>query len=100
MPMLVPLLLSAEDHVRDEITSTNGICKEFLFGKNRIIFEHFGLLWIRLKVPLNNYCSFMADFDWDYGKDYSSYHCCMIRTIVKLFCIGDRYDHYQKEPSP
>ena len=21
-----------------------------------------------------------GDFDWDYGKDYSSYHCCSIRT--------------------
>ena len=28
---------------------------------------------------------------WDYGKDYSSYRCCSIRTIVKLFCIEDRF---------
>ena len=41
----------------------------------------------------------MADFDWDYGKDCSSYYCCSIRTIVKLFCIGDRNDHYQRNPA-
>ena len=40
-----------------------------------------------------------GDFDWDYGKDYGSYHCCSIRTIVKLFCIGDRNDHYQRNPA-
>ena len=38
----------------------------------------------------------LADLDWDYGKDYGSYHSCSIRTIVKLFCIGDRNDHYQR----
>ena len=41
-----------------------------------------------------------GDFDWDYGKDYSSYRCCSIRSIVKLFCIGDRNGHWPKEPSP
>ena len=40
-----------------------------------------------------------ADFDWDYGKDYRSYHCSSIRTIVKLFCIGDRNYHYQRNPA-
>ena len=37
----------------------------------------------------------MGDFDWD----YSSYHCCSIRTIVKFFCSGDRNGHYQRNPA-
>ena len=24
----------------------------------------------------------VADFEWDYGKDYGSYHCCSIRSSV------------------
>ena len=37
-------------------------------------------------TPVNAF-KIRADFDWDYGKDYGSCHCCSIRTIVKLFCI-------------
>ena len=41
----------------------------------------------------------MADIDWDYGKDHGSYHCYSIRTIVNLFCIGDRKGYYQRNPA-
>ena len=40
-----------------------------------------------------------ADFDWDYGKSYGSYHCCSIHTMVKLFCIGDKKGYYHRSPA-
>ena len=50
---------------------------------------------------------------WDYGKDFScyhlpfvwdysdfgSYHLSFYSYYSKLFCVGDRNDHYQRNPT-